>query len=68
VLFGQGGRRVRQSDKTEPKEPHALQGKRLTVKLSGARSLRRQTKALYPEHRHFSEPHPAYPRDRSSDC
>jgi hypothetical protein len=38
------------------------------VKLSGARSLRRQTKALYPEHRHFSEPHPAYPRDRSSDC
>jgi hypothetical protein len=28
----------------------------LTVKLSDARSLRRQTNALYPEHRHISEP------------
>jgi hypothetical protein len=27
------------------------------VELSGARSFRRQTKALYPDHRHFSEPH-----------
>ena len=28
----------------------------LTVKLRAARSTRRQTKALYPEHRHGSEP------------
>ena len=40
----------------------------LTEKLSDARSLRRQAKTLYPQHRHISEPHWAYPRDRSSDC
>ena len=40
----------------------------LTVKLSGARSLRCQTKALYPELRHFSEPYWVCPRDRSNDC
>jgi len=34
----------------------SLRGCRLTVKLRAARSLRRQTKALYPEHRHGSEP------------
>src|SRR6202521_4397259 len=37
------------------------------MELSDARFLRRQTKALYPHHRHFRDLTEAYPRDRSSD-